>query len=293
MPDNAHCLRPSFTLRLYERLLQGDSINLTGKPGAGCDRTLRDAERMAREEGYTVLRIDMNACKNSPGVFQQEVYEQLAQALPPADTLQPLPPGDAAPLHLTQVLALQPAQNRQTFILLDNFHKILDNPQQRFPQRFFDDLNSLKNRPNVSLCCVTEKPHLHYRIHTADEHGQITATTSWLDLNVVELPPLHKEDIRAELARQMNALPAWQAEADKEAIVNGLHEHEHPVDLLRLLRTHYEFEEPAPAAQRLRYCLRQYSEQYGLRPRQGWFSWPVLLGRLKDLSEIWKNLKGK
>jgi hypothetical protein len=293
MPDANHCLRPDFAQRLYERLRQGDSINLTGKPGSGCSRALHDVARMAREQGIMALCLDMNAYKHSPRAFQQAVYEQMAQALPPAAELRPLPAGEAPPLYPSQVLALQPMPAGQAFILLDNFHRILDNPQQRFPQRFFDDLNSLKNRPGISLCCVTEQPHLRYRIHTADEGGRITATTSWLDLQVVELPRLSRADIRAELERQLGGLPAWIDETDREALVDGLHGHEHPVALLRLLKTHYEFEAPMPAAQRLYQCLRQYGGQYGARPRPHWFSWTGLLAPLKELSEIWKNFKSR
>lgn len=293
MPQTTHCLRPDFTQRLYERLLRGDSINLTGKPGSGCSRALLDTVRMAREQGVMLLCLDMNAYKNSPRAFQQAVYEQMASVLPTAAGLRPLPADDATPLYLTQVLALQPKPAGQAFILLDNFHRILDNPQQRFPQRFFDDLNSLKNRPNISLCCVTEKPHLHYRIHTADERGQITATTSWLDLEVVKLPRLSRADIRAELERQMGTLPAWKAENDRETIVDGLHGHEHPVSLLSLLKTHYEFQETMPAAQHLYQCLRQYGQQYGARPRRRWFSWAGLMDKAKEVSEIYKNFKGK
>jgi hypothetical protein len=293
MPQFDNCLRPAFARQLYENLCDGKSINLIGKPGSGRGRLLSDIAQLARENGILVIHLDMNEYKSSPQAFQEAVYEQLETYHSPSAQLKALPPVDTQPLYMTQVLALQAQPAKQTFVLLHNFHKVLDNPQQRFPKRFFDDLNRFKNREDVSFCCVTEESHLKSKIHTTDEQGRITETTSWLDLRVLSLSRLSRADIQAELQRQMSKIPAWQSETDKETIINGLHNHEHPLQLISILHTHYQYEDPMPGAQRLRQCLARFKEQYNSRPKTSWFSMDAWISKLKEISEIWKNFKGK
>ena len=297
MPNTTHILRPIFTQRLFEKLKTGDSINLVGLRGAGCDRALEDLEKMAAAENIPALRLDMNEYKISPDAFSRAVWEKTHPNMPnpsliplPEATAAALPASANVPMQISEILARKNGAPSHVFLLLDNFHKLLDNPHQKFPRKFFDDLNSLKNRPHVSLCLVTEKPHLSYKIHIPDESGK--GNTSWLHLHYLEIAGLTRDEIRTELNRQLGTLPNWQQESQPEIILDGIHSHLHPLELLDLLKTSYEFEDGEISATiRLRRALDTFGAKINRRPNASAFSWESIIGKLKELSEIWKNLK--
>lgn len=301
MSDNSQYLRPLFTQRLFEKLKNGDSVNLIGGRGTGCDRALADLQQMAEAEGIPVILMNMQQYAFSPDAFSRAVWEQIHQDKPYAggnETAQ-LPDTKALaaldsrmPMMISEILVERTGKPSHLFLLLDNFHKILDNFEQRFPRKFFDDLNSLKNRPHISICCVTEKSHLLYKIHIPDGQQKIHTSTSWLNLNPLELPRLRQDEIRAELTRLMKEIVNWQKETQVEIIVDAISKHDHPLELAALLRDHYHFNDGEMAASvRLKEILKNFAEQVNKRAKTKWLSWESIIGKIKDISEIWKNMR--
>ena len=292
MANTSHCLRPIFTKRLFEKLKDGDSINLVGKRGTGCDRTLADLSQMAREEGIPVLMMDMNEYKISPDAFSRAVWEQIhhrpmeipGPAFPPASTTAVSIPQTNMPMQISEILARRDGKPAHLFLLLDNFHKLMDNRGQKFPRKFFDDLNSLKNRPHISIICVTEKSHLQYRIYIPNENPDNANNTSWLDLTFLKLSKLKTEEIKNELNRQLGQVDNWKKEQEKEIIIRGIKSHEHPLELLELLKTNYEFEDGnISAANRLQRTLNIYAREINKRPKKSLISF-------QDIKDVIKKI---
>jgi len=283
-------LRPSFTNVLYRSLRAGQSINLVGLRGAGCSRALEDLAELIKREGGTPILVDLNKYKYNYSGFVEEVQGQLLLPSGENSNAQKAIEGEYPPVSL--ILRDQHTQHQHIFILLDHFDALLNDPEQRLPKHFYDDLNSLNNRPNVSLCCVTEKPHLQYRVHYRDDQGQLAVTLSWLDLQHLDLPHLLEEEIQAELHRELGKLPGW-SEGDEGAYIRVISGHLHPIRYIELLRTHFEqYPNELTPKQRDAQVGKQYKERYNNRPKAK-TNWDKLLDRILKVSQAIKNLRGK
>ena len=289
MPATA--LRPSFTNILYRRLRAGQSINLVGLRGAGCSRALQDVADLVKADGGTPILVDLNRYKRDYTGFVEAVQEQLHLTVgDQIGTVKAIEEQQYPPVSL--ILREQQTQDQHIFLLFDKFDALLDDPEQRLPKHFYDDLNSLNNKPNISLCCVTEKPHLQYRVHYRDEKGEITVTLSWLDLQHFDLPHLLEDEIQAALHRQLAGLPGWSKE-DEGHYIRAISGHLHPLHYIDLLKTHLELHTDGLTPQQRTYQVeRKYAEVYNNRPKAK-TNWDKILEQIVKVSQAIKNLRGK
>jgi len=283
-------LRPLFTNVLYRRLKAGQSINLVGLRGAGCSRALQDVAELIRNEGGTPILVDLNKYKYNYAGFVEEAQEQLLLSAGNNRTAQKAIEGEYPPVSL--ILREHQTEHQHIYLLFDHFDALLDDPGQRLPKHFYDDLNSLNNKPNISLCCVTEKPHLQYRVHYRDEKGEITVTLSWLDLQHFDLPHLMEEEIQAELHKQLTDLPGW-SEQDEGHYIKAISGHLHPLHYIDLLKTNLELHTDGLTPKQRTYQVeRKYAEVYNNRPKPK-TNWDKIREQLLDFTLMIKNIRGK
>ena len=76
------CLRPNFTLKIFEKLKNGDSINLIGKEGIGRSRLLEDVKKLAKTEDIVILIVDLKSCFYNSKSFKKQFYQQVKEQLP-------------------------------------------------------------------------------------------------------------------------------------------------------------------------------------------------------------------
>lgn len=260
-------LRPSFTRLLLRKLQEGSSLNLVGLRGAGCSRALRDLSTLAQEQqDITCILVDINQYKHNYRGFIQQIQRQLL--LPGGQKELPPPVEEGQYPAVSVVLDGKPFEHKQIFLLLNHFDALLNDPNQRLPKSFYDDLNSLNNRSGVSLCCVTERPHLQYQVHYKDEQGDLAVTLSWLDLQHQDLPHLLEEEIQAELDRLLAEQPAWREENQQNKYVNEIRNHLHPVRWMTLLQNDMEtYPNGLTAEQRIEAVKQKYKDIYNTRPQ--------------------------
>ena len=283
-------LRPSFNRRLFNKLEKGDSINLVGLKGSGCSRALEEVCEIAQTNGHiTTVLIDMNSFKYDFEGFKRAVLEQYS--LPVNSEFSPpnlLPISTA----LSQILGPPKEINSKIFLLLDHFDAVLDLPDQRLPKSFFDDLNSLRHRNGISLCCVTEKPHLQYRVFYTDENGRLINTLSWLDLGHLDLPPLLEDEIYEELNRALHSFPLWEKESPKKYI-DFIKGHNKPAWLFKVIKDDFESHpEWLQARHRIKRIGHTFGQRYGGRPSKK----PLLYKiqeMFKPILEMVQKIKGK
>jgi len=183
-----HCLRPTYTENIVKALQRGTSINLIAAAGQGGGRLLADIQACQLPNSL-VLRVDMKSYSRSYVGFIEELWRQLGQPMG----------ADQKTGDLNALLQHIASLDTQTLWLLHHFDALLDNPHNDtgFNQRFFDNLNSIKNRANMALLCVTPQPHVNYRIFIKGEIER----TSWLDLDKRDLMAWGYADIEAEFGR--------------------------------------------------------------------------------------------
>lgn len=89
------------------------------------------------------------------------------------------------------------------WILLHNFDALLNNTQldKQFGIAFFDQMNTLKNRPRCFLLCMTERPFRQYQLYAEQIHS-----LSPLDLELNALTDLTRDECEQELQRRMLGL---------------------------------------------------------------------------------------
>lgn len=298
-PDYAHCLRKQFTHSIYAKLKEGNSINLIGEKGSGRQRLLEDISSLAQQEGITPVLVNMNRWKHHFKGFVEHVYEQLyhARELPAgegqSDTTQStdLVPTD----HLSLMLAGQLMHHRQIFLLINNYDYILNNPKQRFPKSFFDDLNSLRSKTHLSLCLVTQQSHLQSKVFYKDPDGTMLKNSlSWLDLDILEIPRLTLAEVREELNKKINHLHLWEAEQEQERFVTAVQDHQSCYDFLEIIVNSFQTDLAyIPAERRLKRCYRHYGQHYRRQKGSSRISWESLKDLVDWAIEKYAKIKGK
>jgi len=180
-------LREEFTARIIQSLLESRlSINLIGAKGTGKTRLLDDICRSGLT-GVKVVKIDLKAYQNSYTGLLREIHSQLGEK-------------GEIPAKLGRFFEGFEGRPGKCLLLFDNYDALLDNPQidRAYDIAFYDDLNYIKNKPNISLLCTTGKAHNTLPVFIAGESYR----NSWLDLEKESLPPLDVSQIQKELARQ-------------------------------------------------------------------------------------------
>lgn len=275
-------LRPDFTQTLLARLVngEGENINLVGGPHQGREHALKDLRDLARKQGYKAYWLDC---------FQFLGEEGFMRALGQAVGTDPMPFNALLGQASLEVLLRAPAVgSKPVLLLLENFHKVLDNPKQPYSRHFFDGLNALRNQGLARLCIATERSHLTYKLHLKDE---TVLTTSWLELVHRDLPPLLPSERRALLAKEIARCPHWRPEHEM-ACLEALEKSAYPLRLLDYI-TQY-FEAPPGRGARVKALLRAWEKKcrqdvLGREKAPTWIK--GVLPTLREVSEIWKNFK--
>ncbi len=282
-------LRPYFTRLLFQRLNEGKSINLIGLPLSGCSECLYDVKMLAVKKGIVTVYLDMKDFKYNYQGLLKSTHEQL--------TVGSIEAKNALP-ESTQNLAIVVSDytnlERNTFILLDHFADILDNPEQRLPKSFFDDLNSLRNRTDIAICCVTDKPHLHCKYYFEDGKGKINDTLSWLDLDPLLLPNLLDEEAAAAFDNHLENHPLWpQEKVYRTAYIRVIQGNLHPVGILRAISVDWD-QHPAPIdiEHRLKRITHNFEALYLRRPKKPTGLYQRFKKEITDWVKIIKDTRG-
>lgn len=306
MLDYSHCFRKVFTNTIYAKLKRGDSLNLVGAKNTGRKRLLEDLKELASQEDtpIQVILIDLNGVKHSFDGFEEQVREQLDLPLiatSPSTNLLPEGkkenlPASNVPMDMSILLEKYDLHKKKLFLLLHNFDAILDNAEQRFPKSFFDDLNSFKNKSNISLCCVTQKPHLQSRIkYQTPDKNQIIDTLSWLDLRVIDIVKPNQSEVREEINKRLKDSIRWQEEGQKEKAIEAITDHQCPFEFLNLLSDNYEINiREIDVDSRLKKCYDKFLQNFSVRPRK---KSRISFQMIKDVIDYgvntWAKIKGK
>ena len=177
-------LRPTFTALVVKSLQNGRSVNLIGAEGAGRERLLEDIRRIMPPD--TVAIVDLKHRRRSYDSLLDDIWRQLGKH------------GDK-PVNLTALIEQCEQQNRRIFLCLHNFDALLGKTDNdvKYDITFYDKLNSIKNRANIALICVTQKPHDQSLVYV---DGKVIST-SWLDLDKEPFLALKQVEIIDELER--------------------------------------------------------------------------------------------
>jgi len=206
-----HCLRPLFTENIVKILQRGGSVNLIGDAGQGRGRFLADIEKISLNNTL-ILKVNMRIYRESYTGFIQALWQQFRGT-------------GRKPLNLGQLMTQFEKSGKQIWILLHHFDSLLNNQQidKRFDVTFFNHLNSMRNHAQLSLLCVTRKPHDQSVVFIDNKER-----TSWLDLESKWLPTLTFDEIKYEMRMRHSALSS----AELTQICDVVHGHEKPYLLL-------------------------------------------------------------
>lgn len=184
-----HCLRPEFTDSLATRLLAGESLILISPHGQGRRRTLADL-RDSLPKTRLIIQINMSThITDYKGFIDQFVQECRHQA--------------SVITSLNNVLELLEKRHEQVVIILHNFDEIRNREavSSGYSATLFKELNSIRQRSNISLLCVCEQGFDNYLLQSDGTE----LPGSELNSETVRLPDLTAEQIELELRqRQLN-----------------------------------------------------------------------------------------
>lgn len=266
--DYRHCFRKQFTHNIYSKLKSGESINLIRQKGTGRQRLLEDLKDLAIQEGLSPILVNLSGWKHDFKGFVDFLQSQLIKlgARQVQASNQALIPAE----HLAVVLSNQLSNHRQILLLINSYDAVLDNPKQRFPKSFFDDLNSLRNKANISLCLVTEYSHLQSQVFYKDDDGTtLTSSLSWLDLEIIDIPRPTIAEVREELNKRIGNQSLWQKEVEQERYVMAIQSHQANYTFLSIVVNSFETDlEQMPSEKRLRLCYDQFKKNYNRQLRK-------------------------
>jgi len=183
---NIAFLRPEFTSQITNQLLAGESINLISPHGQGRRRTLHDL-RQNLPSSLQVFHINMRIYKHDYKAFYTNLF------IP--DT-QPSTAFESFDILLNHI----EARHQKNLLILHNFDELRKGKEidRRYDEGFFLALNSIKQRRNMALLCVSTIAYKHYRLH-ADGSGYIS---SQINADPIPLPALNATQMLAELHRR-------------------------------------------------------------------------------------------
>jgi len=187
--DYTHALRPAFTEKVLRTLLQRrQSINLIAERGCGGNRLLEDL-RHCQIPDTQLIEVNMKNYVASYAGFLQDIAMQMDI---------PVGSHERIASYLTEAAA---HTGKQLLLGLRNFDTLLNDPADldaRYDVAFLNELNALRNKPDIRLLYETQRPH---------NQCQFRGRTSWLSLELISLPELSDNQIEKELQRHTD-LPA-------------------------------------------------------------------------------------
>jgi hypothetical protein len=180
---SSHYLRPQFTTNLIKTLQQGTSVNLVAPTGQGRKRLLEEIAN-TRLDNTQILLVDMENYKENYAGFLCECWQQLGKK-------------GEFPTDLTHLMTLLEETRKKYILLLYHFDYLLNNARldPKFNVTFFNNLNAIQAQKNISLLCVTKRPHDQDIIFVEDK----SPCNSWLNLEKKRLPKLNYDEIQYEL----------------------------------------------------------------------------------------------
>jgi hypothetical protein len=187
--DWSHCLRPEFTAGIIHSLINRRiSLNLIGAKGTGKSRLCEDICR-CRLAGVRVVYVDLKSYVNAYGGLLREIRQQLKVE-------------GEMPARVGRLFERLERRKTRHVLLLDNYDALLDNPKMdgAYDVEFFDDLNAIKSKDNVSLLCTSRCAHNTLPVFIDRQSYR----NSWLTLEKEHLPALTKVQVTVELKRQVN-----------------------------------------------------------------------------------------
>jgi hypothetical protein len=218
--DWGHCLRPEFTAEIIHSLINRRiSLNLIGEKGTGKSRLCEDICR-CRLPGVRVVYVALKSYVNAYGGLLREIRQQLAVE-------------GQLPARLGCLFEGLEKRKTRYALLLDNYDALLNNPDMdgAYDVEFFDDLNAIKNRDNVSLLCTSCRAHNTLPVFI----DRRSFRNSWLALEKEHLPALKEAQITVELKRQVSE-SQWQrlenAPGDRDKLTAAILKYPTPYALL-------------------------------------------------------------
>lgn len=183
----AHCLRPTFTMRVIEKMFKGfgTSMNIYGDDDLGKERLcedILDCFKLINFEGFKLIKLHLSEYIYSYEDLLKEVQSQIGHKskLPSRvdaffDTL---------------------LEGQWYFIFLFNYDAILGNTEidTAYDKNFFQSIRKIKDMKNIVLIVFTKKPHngssafIEKKIYN----------TSFLNFEMIELNALTFSDIKRE-----------------------------------------------------------------------------------------------
>ena len=208
-------LHPQLTRRLLRQLSEGRSINLIGRPAQGSQRVLDDIHRAA-PGGVTCLRTNCHDYRMSHHRLIDSLWQQ-AKANGCASSSRRVPDtlGElAAKLHGAQAVWL-------TLERLDTLIGEVERDDRYNCNFFRDELNALRNTPNIVLITQTARAHDQYSILCDTEDRMLSPP----DLQKEPIPRLREPEIRTELARRKPGMDSGDTLTIAEAIERHIRIH--------------------------------------------------------------------
>lgn len=203
-----HALRPVFTERIIQLLQRGRSINLIGEEGTGRKRLLEDIQNSNLPDTSIVLVGSIKSYQHNYAGLVRDIWTQLGKEW-------------EQPENMGALFERYENNDGKILLLLHHFDALLDNRNvdANYNTAFYDCLNYLKNRPDITLVCVTQKPH----DQSVAIYDGTTHRNSWLDLEKKSLPTLTHNEIKAELLR--HPFPNTLTTNDGMLLVETIHKH--------------------------------------------------------------------
>ncbi len=221
--DCGHCLRSEFTAGIIHTLINRRiSLNLIGHKGTGKSRLCEDICR-CRLAGVRVVYVDLKSYVDAYGGLLREIRQQLAVE-------------GQLPARLGRLFEGLERRKTRYALLLGNYDALLDNPGMdgAYDVDFFDDLNAIKSKDNVSLLCTSRCAHNTLPVFI----DRKSFRNSWLALEKEHLPALTEAQVTAELKRQVTE-SRWQwlenTADDRDKLTTAIYKHPMPYALLGTL----------------------------------------------------------
>ncbi|MCP4149538.1 MAG: AAA family ATPase, partial [bacterium] len=191
------------------------SINLIGAKGTGKTRLLEDIQKTALPK-VLFVNINLKSYVNKYTGLLREVHSQLQLA-------------SEVPERLCELFENLEKEPRFYLLFLDNYDVLLNNTRLdgKYDKDFFDDLNFIKNKDNVSLLCTTCEPHNTQAIFIDGE----CIGNSWLTLEKKDLPELTRHQLKEEFGERLDEYAElwFRTEIEERTLLmDAVHQHEYP-----------------------------------------------------------------
>ncbi len=177
-----NCLRRRFTDNILKHLLNGTSVNVV-VPSSSYHEADRFALDIQHVSDVRVLIVDMRFCRHSYQQFLKHLWRQYKSSI------------DDIP-DLYHILSEFEQAEQNFIIVLNNLDSMAENDvASEFNLNFYENLNALKNYPNIALLIITKKPYdeMLFKIEGKSQ-------TSKLDIQELEhLPDLTREELHQDL----------------------------------------------------------------------------------------------